>query len=99
MEKNWDKRYINNQKENSLLNFDTKIFSKAISIKLKTVLPTLFSSQEIACVKNKFIGESGVLISDITEITGCFSIKSFLVTMEKLLTLQTIASYFRLEKV
>ena len=49
----------------SLLNVDKKNLFKAISNKLKTVLPTLISSQQTAHVKNRFIGESGRLISDI----------------------------------
>ena len=56
--------------------------SKAISNKLKTALPTLISSQQIAFVKNRFIGESGRLISSIIEISGCFNITGFLVTMD-----------------
>ena len=66
----------------SLLNVDKKILFKAISNKLKTVLPTLISSQQTAHVKNRFIGESGRLISDIIEISGCFNITGFLVTMD-----------------
>ena len=49
----------------SLLNVDKKNLFKAISNKLKTVLPTLISSQQTVHVKNRFIGESGRLISDI----------------------------------
>ena len=79
--KDRDKRYIKNWRPISLLNVDTKILSKAISNKLKTVLPTLISSQQTAYVKNRFIGESGRLISDIVEISGCFNITGFLVTM------------------
>ena len=63
------------------MNVDTKILSKAISIKLKTVLPTLISSQQTAYVKNRFIGESGRLISDIIEISGWLNITDFLVIM------------------
>ena len=80
--KDRDKRYIKNSRPVSLLNVDTKILSKAISNKLKTVLLTLISSQETAYVKNRFFGESGGLISDIIEISGCFSIIGFLVTMD-----------------
>ena len=80
--KDRDKRYIKNSRPISLLNVDTKILSKAISNKLKTVLPTLISSQQTAYVKNRFIGESGRLISDIAEISGCFNITGFLVTMD-----------------
>ena len=46
--------------------------SKAISNKLKTVLPTLISWQQTAYVKHRFTGESGRLI----DITG------FLITMD-----------------
>ena len=77
-----DKRYIKNFIPISLLNVDTKILSKAISNKLKTVLPTLISSQQTAYVKNRFIGENGRLISDIIEISGWFNITAFLVTMD-----------------
>ena len=41
-----------------MLNVDTKILSEAVTSKLKTVLPTLISSQLTAYVKNRLIGES-----------------------------------------
>ena len=56
------------------MNIDTNILSKAISNKLKIVLFMLISSQQTAYVKSRFIGESGRLISDIIEISGCFNI-------------------------
>ena len=52
-----------------MLNLGSKIISKALSKKLKEVLPDLISSPQTAYVKNRHIGESGRLISDITEIT------------------------------
>ena len=55
-----------------MLNVDTKILSKVFLNKLKTALPMLISSQQTAYVQNRFIGESGRLISDITEISICF---------------------------
>ena len=64
-----------------MLNIDTKVLSKAISNKLKSILPTLISSQRTAYVKSRFIGESGRLISDIIETSGWFNITGFLVTM------------------
>ena len=63
------------------MNVDTKVLSKAISTRLKTALPTLVSSQQTAYVKNRFIGESGRLISDIIEISGWLNITDFLVIM------------------
>ena len=77
-----DKRYLKNWRPISLLNVDTKIFSKAISNKLKAVLPTLISSQQTAHVKNRFIGESNRLIPDIIEISGWLNIEGFLVIMD-----------------
>ena len=55
-----------------------KKLSKVISNKYKTVLPTLVSSQQTVYVKNRFIGESGRLISNIIEISGWFNITGFL---------------------
>ena len=52
----------------SLINVDTKILSKALSVKLKEILPTLISSEQTDSVKNKFIAESGRLIYDIIDI-------------------------------
>ena len=65
-----------------MLNADTKILSKANSRKLKVVLPMLISSQQTAHIKNnilekRFIGESGILISDIIEISDWFNIEEF----------------------
>ena len=65
-----------------MLNVDSTIISKALSEKLKEVLPDLISSQQTAYVKNRHIGESGRLISDIIEITKIRKIGGFLVTMD-----------------
>ena len=80
--KDKDKRFIQNCRPISLLNVDLKIISKALSEKLKKVLPDLISSQQTAYVKNRHIGESGGLISDITEIAKIKKIEDFSVTMD-----------------
>ena len=64
-----------------MLNVDTTILSKVSSNKLNFFLPTLISSQRTSHVKNKFIKESGSLISDIIQISDWFNIERFLVTM------------------
>ena len=64
------------------MNVDSKIISKALLEKLKEVLTDLISSQQTASVKNRHIGESGRLISDIIEITKIRKIGGFLVTMD-----------------
>ena len=45
------------------------------------VLPNLVLQQQTAYVKNRFIGESGRLITDIIEITDVLNKEAFLVTM------------------
>ena len=64
---NKDKRFIYNWRPISLLNVDLKIISKALSERLKKVLPLLISPSQTAYVRNRFIGGSGRLISDILE--------------------------------
>ena len=65
-----------------MLNVASKILSKAISNKLNVTLPTLISWQQTAYVKNRFIGESSRLISDIIEISDWFNMKRFPVIMD-----------------
>ena len=77
-----NKRYIKNWRPISLLNVDTKILSNAFSKKLKTVLPTLISSQQTVSAKKRFIEKSGRLISDIIEISTCFNVTGILATMD-----------------
>ena len=64
-----------------MLNVNSKIISKALSEKVKEVLPDLISSQETVYGKNRHIGESGRLISDIIEITKKRKVGVFLITM------------------
>ena len=80
--KDRDKRYIKNWRPISLLNVDTKIISKALSERLKNVLSSLISTQQTACIKNKFIGEGGRLISDIVNICDRNNTGGFLVTID-----------------
>ena len=66
----------------SLLNVDTKIFSKAFSERLKNVLSSLISTQQTAYIKNRFTGEGGRLITDIVNICDRNNIGGFLVTID-----------------
>ena len=59
-----------------MLNVDLKIISKALSEKLKEVLPDSISSLQSAYAKNRHIGESGrnvIEISEMKNIEGFFS--------------------------
>ena len=79
--KDRDKRFIKNWRPISLLNVNLKIISKALSEKLK-VLPDLISSKQTTYVKNRHIGESGRLISDVIEIAKIKKLNGFLVAMD-----------------
>ena len=50
-------------------------------MKAQKVLPNLILPQQTAYVENRFIGESGRLITDIIEITDVLNKEAFLVTM------------------
>ena len=45
-------------------------------------MPTLVSSQQTAHVKNRLVGESGRLISNIIEISSWFNITGFFATID-----------------
>ena len=55
-----------------------KIISKVPSTRIKNVLPFLISSNHTAYVKNRFISESGRVISDILEISNTLALEGFL---------------------
>ena len=65
-----------------MLNVDFKIISKALSEKLEKVLLDFISTQQTAYVKNRHIGESGRLISNIIEIAKIKKMEGFSVTMD-----------------
>ena len=63
-----DKRYIKNWRPISLLNVDTTVILKALSERLENVPFSLVSTQQTVYIRNRFIGKSGRLISDIVDI-------------------------------
>ena len=68
--KDHDKTMLKNWRPISLINVDLKIISKAFASRLKTVLSSIISSEQIAYIKKQSIGESGRLISDILSVTN-----------------------------
>ena len=52
----------------SLLNVDFKAVLKALAARWKGIVPKVKSSDQSACVTNRFIGENGKLISDISKV-------------------------------
>ena len=56
--------------------------SNVLSTRMKSVLPFMSSSNQTAYVKNRFISESGRVISDILEIANTFALQGLLVTTD-----------------
>ena len=52
-----DKTYIKNWRPISLINFDSKLFSKTYAERLKASMPSLVHPNQVAYVKKRFIGE------------------------------------------
>ena len=77
-----DKKFIKNWRPISLLNADIKIISKDLSTRIKSVLSFLIPSNQTAYVRDRFISESGRVISDVLEIANTFTLEGFPVTID-----------------
>ena len=64
------RRFIKNWKSILLLNVDLKLISKVLASRLKSVISTIVNENQVAYVNNRFISESGRLISDVLEIAN-----------------------------
>ena len=73
-----DKRYLKNWRPISLINVDTKIASKCSDSRVKKVFFNLIYSDQTAYVKDRHIGESVRLMSDILEYTDSNDIEGIL---------------------
>ena len=82
LDKGKDKRYIKNQRPISLINYDTKMLSKTLADRLRSVLPFLVSFDQTAYVPDRFLGESVRLISDILEATKNLNIEGYLLAID-----------------
>ena len=78
---NWEKgqRYW---RPISLLKICAKLVSKVLAESLKTVLPSLISSNQTAYLNGRFISEGGRLISDIFEVSDLLKLKGLLLTVD-----------------
>ena len=82
MKKDRDRRFIKNWKPISLLNVDMKLISKVLASRLKSVISSIVNENQVAYVNNRFISESGRLISDVLEITNSLDIEGILMTVD-----------------
>ena len=80
--KDRDKRFIKNWRPISLLNVDMKLISKVLASRLKNVISSIVNENQVAYVNNRFISESGRLISDVLEITNSLNIEGLLMTVD-----------------
>ena len=59
-----------------------KLISKVLASRLKSVISTIVNKNQVAYVNNRFISESGRLISDVLEITDFLDIEGLLMTVD-----------------
>ena len=73
-----DKRFMKNWQPISLINVDTKIASKALAARMENVLTSIVHCNQTAYVKDRYIGESIRLITDLLAYTEENSIRGIL---------------------
>ena len=79
--KNKDPRLLKNWRPISLLNTDCKIITKALANGIKKILPTVINPDQVAYLKERFIGQNIRTIIDImgyTKLTNKKGIVAFL---------------------
>ena len=59
-----------------------KLILKVLASRLKSVISTIVNQNQVAYVNNRFISESGRLISDVLEITNSLDIEGLLMTVD-----------------
>ena len=72
-----DKRFIKNWRSISQLSVDYKIAPKALTERLKKVLPVLTGREKTAYVKDRYIRETGSLTSDTIKVNDVLNIDGF----------------------
>ena len=77
-----DKWLTKNWRPISFLHVNTKLVSKDLAGRLKTVLSSLISSNQTAHLNGRFISEGGRLISDIFEESDLLKLKGLLLTVD-----------------
>ena len=73
-----DKRFLKNWRPISLINVDAKVASKSLALRVRIVLNSLTHSDQTAYLKDRYIGESVRLISDIHKYTDDNDIEAIL---------------------
>ena len=82
MRKKINRKFIKNWRRISLLNVDMKLNSKVLASRLKSAISSIVNENQVAYVNNRFISESGRLISDVLEITNFLDIEGILMAVD-----------------
>ena len=77
-----DKLLLTNWQPISLINVDTKIFSKCLAVRLIDILPSIIHHNQVAYVKGRFIGEGVRLIEGIMDYTRECNLPGILLTID-----------------
>jgi hypothetical protein len=80
--KNKDPRYLKNWRPISLLNTDYKIITKVLASRLKDVLPTVINPDQVAYLKNRFIGQNIRTIFDLMDYTKLMDKEGIIVFLD-----------------
>ena len=59
-----------------------KLISKVLASRLRSVISSIVNKNQVAYVNNRFIRESGRLISDVLMITNSLDIEGLLMTVD-----------------
>ena len=77
-----DRSLLENWRPISLVNVDTKIMTKAIAWRIKTVLPDIIHQNQTGYVKDRFIGETIRSIYDIMDFTATENIPGLMIFID-----------------
>ena len=77
-----DLHYLSNWRPVSLLQTDYKILSKALALRLQTVLPKLISTDQVGYITGRYIGENVRTIADIMTYTNKYKIPGHIVLID-----------------
>ena len=80
--KDKDKRKISNWRPISLINVDAKIGSKAIALRLQSVLPKVIHHNQHAYVKGRTISDAIRTIDDVLEYTERYGLNGKMIAVD-----------------
>jgi hypothetical protein len=80
--KDKDPRYLKNWRPISLLNTDYKIITKTLANRIKKVLPSVINPDQVAYLKNRFIGQNIRTIFDIMGYTKLMDKKGIIAFLD-----------------